>query len=254
MSSTTVGALGLPSTMTDRSHVSAQMHGNINQERVNRALDLLRHGLAPFVVRELRMNAKVVPPDRLHRLAEDSNLKDRPIDDWDVLALLKLMEATWDGVFRNILGRIERSLVAELREWRNRWAHQVRFSSADAERALDSAERLLAAINAPQASELAKLRDELRATWQTKRSGVNRTKHVVEPGDAGEPDDIVRAIRADRHQSWKNLRKAVRALLDLPHEPFGTANVAASSKSAVRAMQRATGVSLDRLLAILDAA
>ncbi len=67
-----------------------------------------------------------------------------------------------------------------------------------------------------------------------------------------QPEDIVRAIRADRHQSWKNLRKAVRALSDLPHEPFGTANVAASSKSAVRTMQRATGLSLDRLLEILD--
>ena len=200
------------------------------------------------------MKVKVVPPDRLHRLAEDRKLAERPIDDWDVLALLKLMEATWDSVFRNTLGHIERGLVSELREWRNRWAHQVQFSSADAERTLDSAERLLAAINAPQASELGKLRNELRATSQTKGSGVNRTKHVVEPGDAGEPDDIVRAIRTDRHQSWKNLRKAVRALLDLPHEPFGTANVAASSKSAVRAMQRATGVSLDRLLEILDAA
>ena len=66
------------------------------------------------------------------------------------------------------------------------------------------------------------------------------------------PLDMVRAIRADRHQSWKNLRKAVRAQLGLPHEPFGTANVAASSKSTVRKMQREAGVSWERLLEILD--
>ena len=113
---------------TTRPHgVTAQTDGTTNQERVNRALDLLRHGLAPFVARELRKKVQAVPHDRLHQLAEDRNLAERPIDDWDVLALLKLMEATWDSAFRGTLGRIERGLVSELREWRNRWAHQVRF-------------------------------------------------------------------------------------------------------------------------------
>ena len=222
-------------------------HGTINHERVNSAIHLLRNGLAPFVACELRKKIRVVQPDRLHQLAGDRNLAEKPIDDWDALALLKLMEATWDSVFRNTLGRIERGLVSELREWRNRWAHQVRFSNADAERTLDSAERLLAAINAPQARELAKLRDESRDRLANEVLQVRESKHFVEPSE-----DMVREIRAARHQSWKNLRKAARALLDLPHEPFGTANVAASSKSTVRTMQRVTGMSLDRLLEMLD--
>ena len=36
------------------------------------------------------------------------------------------------------LGRAERSLVQELRDSRNKWAHQEPFSSDDADRALDS--------------------------------------------------------------------------------------------------------------------
>ena len=64
--------------------------------------------------------------------------------------------------FRDTLGFTERSLVSELRGWRNKWAHQERFSSDDADRALDSAERLLTAVSAPQADEVAKIKRELR--------------------------------------------------------------------------------------------
>ena len=64
--------------------------------------------------------------------------------------------------------------------------------------------------------------------------------------------DIVREIRHERHQSWKNLQKAVRALMDLPHQPFGTKNVASSSKSAVRLMQKETGAPLHSLKDVLD--
>ena len=65
-------------------------------------------------------------------------------------------------------------------------------------------------------------------------------------------EDTLRMIRTERHQSWKNLCKAVRALLDEPHESFGTPNVAASSKSTVRRMRRETGLPLDRLKDMLD--
>ena len=64
--------------------------------------------------------------------------------------------------------------------------------------------------------------------------------------------DIVRSIRSKTNQSWTNLRKGVRAILELPHGDFGTENVAASSKSVVRRMQRETGVALPRLKDILD--
>jgi hypothetical protein len=66
----------------------------------------------------------------------------------------------WEEVFRKTLGRAERSLVSELREWRNRWAHQEPFSSDDAYRVLDSAARLLSTVSAPEAEELERMKHE----------------------------------------------------------------------------------------------
>ena len=135
-----------------------------NHERVNKALELLRAGLAPFVQREVMAKAKanVVRMETIRRFAEDPKLADKPIDAWDAAALLRLMWETWNDVFRDTLGFTERSLVSELRDWRNKWAHQERFSSDDADRALDSAERLLTAVSASEADEVAKIKRELR--------------------------------------------------------------------------------------------
>ena len=135
-----------------------------NHERVGRAMELLRAGLAPFVEREVieRVKARTVRMDTIRRFAEDPALADRPMADWDASGLLRLMWETWNDVFRHTLGFTERSLVSELRTWRNKWAHQERFSSDDADRALDSAERLLTAVSAPQAGEVAKVKMELR--------------------------------------------------------------------------------------------
>ena len=53
------------------------------------------------------------------------------------------------------------NFVSELREARNRWAHQRSFSTDDAHRALDSTHRLLTAISAPEAAEAEKMKMEL---------------------------------------------------------------------------------------------
>jgi WD40 repeat protein len=51
--------------------------------------------------------------------------------------------------------------VNELRDLRNKWAHQQSFSSDDAYRALDSAGRLITAVSAPQSDEIEKMKMEL---------------------------------------------------------------------------------------------
>ena len=135
-----------------------------NYERVGKALELLRAGLAPFVDRELQAAAKdgAVTPQALREFLDDPILGKKPPTEWDAAALLKLMWELWNEVFRKILGHAERSLVSELREVRNRWAHQDVFSSDDADRALDSSERLLTAVSAPQADDVRRAKMELR--------------------------------------------------------------------------------------------
>jgi predicted AAA+ superfamily ATPase len=69
----------------------------------------------------------------------------------------------------------ERSIVSELRDVRNKWAHQEAFSSSDAYRALDSMERLLTAVSAEQASEIGQMRmDLLRVQFDEQRRGEMR--------------------------------------------------------------------------------
>ncbi len=134
-----------------------------NQERVGKALDLLKAGLAPFVDRETTLAVKEGRGlATLRSFAEDPLTKDKSIREWDAASLLKLMWETWNEVFRQTLGPAERGLVGELRGYRNRWAHQDPFSSDDADRALDSIARLLTAVSASQADEVGRMKMELR--------------------------------------------------------------------------------------------
>ena len=134
-----------------------------NQERVGKAMELLRAGLAPFVEREFtNLHKAQATAEALRYMGDERIVGKKAIANWDVAALLKLLWESWNEVFGRILGRAERSLVQELRDWRNKWAHQEPFSSDDADRALDSITRLLAAVSAPQADEVNKMKMELR--------------------------------------------------------------------------------------------
>jgi len=134
-----------------------------NQERVGKAMEQLRAGLAPFVEREFKSQYQQQSAEAARRyFVDDRTVGKKPVTEWDVAALLKLMWEAWNEVFATTLGRAERSLVQELRDFRNKWAHQEPFSSDDTDRALDSMSRLLTAISSPQADEAGKMKMELR--------------------------------------------------------------------------------------------
>ena len=130
-----------------------------NHELVGRALGLLHQGLCPFVEREMRsvygdrwvMEATpYVPrgPKVKRNVAE--------ILQEDVSALLKVMNGRWSTVFGQTLGRTERSLVNELLDTRDKWAHNLTFPKNydDAYRVLDSIERLLRPIGALEEADI----------------------------------------------------------------------------------------------------
>lgn len=134
-----------------------------NYERVGKALELLREGLKPFIERELNTKHGKY---WITKVTEGwKNDLPWPEGDeaphLDVAVLLRVMWEQWNEVFRNTLGFAERSLVSELRDVRNNWAHQKAFSTDDAYRALDSAVRLLTAISAPQTDDIEKMKQEL---------------------------------------------------------------------------------------------
>ncbi len=148
-----------------------------NHERVGKALELLKAGLGPFVEREIKgaIESRRLDGYQMRDYAADPALANKPVPEWDVAALLKLMWETWNDVFRTILGPAERGLVGELRGHRNKWAHQESFSSDDAYRALDSVGRLLVAVSAPQSEDLERLKMELlRVRFDEQTRGERR--------------------------------------------------------------------------------
>src|SRR5580700_7926180 len=133
-----------------------------NHERVGKSMNSLKEGLGPFVEREFKNSYKDRALTEAARyLGEDRVSAKKAIGEWDAAALLKLMWEAWNDVFRRTLGPADRSLVSELRDLRNKWAHQQTFTSDDTYRALDSSGRLLTAVSAPQSDEIEKMKMEL---------------------------------------------------------------------------------------------
>jgi predicted AAA+ superfamily ATPase len=128
-------------------------------------MELLREGLAPFVERELKTEyGEQTWFEETKRTLTQQQLKfveKQGKPEWDVALLLGVLWNSWNSVFRKTLGPAERSLVSELRDGRNKWAHQQAFSSDDAYRVFDSIGRLLTAVSAPQSAELEKMKMEL---------------------------------------------------------------------------------------------
>ena len=135
-----------------------------NYERVGKALELLKLGLQSYVERELKaQHAQLWFEEAKASVSESqaSLFGTEAEPHWDVATLLAVMWNQWNVVFRKTLGQAERTLVSELRDIRNRWAHQEPFSTDDAYRALDSVSRLLSAVSAPQVEEIEKMKMEL---------------------------------------------------------------------------------------------
>lgn len=120
-----------------------------NHERVGKALEQLNAGLQPFVERELKSTYKDKWVDAARPSFPNWQQTGKPASlNWDSQALLSVMWDLWNDCFKRILGPSERSLVSELRDVRNRWAHQKAFSTDDAYRAIDSVARLMSAVSA----------------------------------------------------------------------------------------------------------
>jgi hypothetical protein len=99
-----------------------------NHERVGKGLELLKAGLGPFVEREFKNTYKDRAAIEASRFMGDTRLTtQRGIADWDAAGLLTLMWESWNDIFRRTLGPAQRSLVSELRDQRNKWAHQQSF-------------------------------------------------------------------------------------------------------------------------------
>jgi hypothetical protein len=135
-----------------------------NIDRVRETLNALKTALGPYVLREYKMRYRArqylqeiesklttgayAPP----RLRDEAHaLKEIDTQGW-----LNLMTRGWEDVFRQKLGRAERSYASELLEFRNNWGHEKPVDNDAAYRCADTAARLLDAIGAPKEAQIAK--------------------------------------------------------------------------------------------------
>jgi hypothetical protein len=140
----------------EREFNQRQFMAQSNHERVGKALEILNSGLKPFVERELKSTYQASWFDETRQCLAGTQMHlgskaDEP--SWDAASLLVVMWNQWNDVFKKTLGEAERTLVSELREVRNKWAHQRPFSTDDANRALDSMQRLLIGVSATREAE-----------------------------------------------------------------------------------------------------
>lgn len=160
-----------------------------NRERIGKGIELLSDGLRPYVKRECSAHfgadweEKVKNPKaKSHSLA-------------DPHVLLGIMVDNWNNVFRRSLGPSERSIVGELREACNDWAHNKDFSSDDAVRHLDSMQRLLTAISAAEeAKQVGAMRMDMLRTMFDKARNNEMRKKAYQPTE-GAPASGLKAWR-----------------------------------------------------------
>src|SRR6266850_2456087 len=165
-----------------------------NHERIGKALELLAKGLKPFVEREMLSVYQAGWFDEARKSLKDNQLQllgDAKAAEWDAAGILVTMWNQWNEVFRKTLGPTDRSLVNELRDVRNRWAHQRPFSSDDTYRALDSAARLLAAVSSREADEVERMKMELlRVRFDEQVRTEKRRTSTIVPTDVSAPTGL----------------------------------------------------------------
>lgn len=153
-------------------------------ERLRRALDHLRDGLLPVceqtwqgVYGEKWLS---VVNEKFH------NPEPTPSAD-DISFLLRGMKATWPDIWQHQFAPAVRSLVFEVTEVRNKWAHQQALSSDDTSRALDSMERLLDAVgNSDDQRKIRDLRKDLLRQIFDEEARAERRKTASKPTE-GQP-------------------------------------------------------------------
>jgi len=156
-----------------------------NSERIGKGLEFLRNGLVPFVEREL----EAVYGDEWQEKARQSISKERDWKvekgkiQWDVYLILMILWNHWNDVFRRTLGQAERSYVSELREARNRWAHQNAFTYDDTYRVLDTMIRLLRSVSEKEADAVDKIAQETMRVRFAEQSRLETRRKTVAPID-----------------------------------------------------------------------
>lgn len=156
-----------------------------NTDRISKALDLLRDGLRPkceetwqgFYGDDWLQTVN----QRLHNPLRDPSTNDAAF-------LLTGVKLTWNEVFSHGFPPALRSLVFEVADARNNWAHQNSMSTDDTARALDSMERVLEHFgNVTERHKIRSLRRDLMRQMVDEESRSERRRTAAKSAE-GKPE------------------------------------------------------------------
>lgn len=168
-----------------------------NRDRIGRMIELLPDGLLPVVEREMtRRQGDSWFDDVVAAAVREGGSVQRSRHDPQFL--LNIVLRNWASYFRHVLPAASRNYVGELNDIRNRWAHNEPFNADDTGRALDTAERLFAALGAP--SELAD---------QVRRSRLEHQRSVIEAETrrATRQKAAMPTVAAEGLKPWREILK-----------------------------------------------
>ena len=135
-----------------------------NKDRIGKALESLRQGLYPYIEQKMQAVHSGKWMEKAASYLRDHQKSKQQEDDIireDVSAMLTVVSREWEKVFKGSLSKPDRSLVNELIEVRNQWAHQSTFSIDDTYRAVDSVFRLLKSMSSPQVADAERQRQDV---------------------------------------------------------------------------------------------
>ena len=213
-----------------------------NHSLVGEALRLLAAGLGPYVAGKMQeaVDAGRYAPDDSEALGEIAG---------DISVTLRVMVTAWNDVFRDYLGPVERSLVSEIRETRNRWAHQNAFDDDDLDRALDSTGRLLAAvgaINEAKRIDGAKHRLRLRRYGSPSPKAADANDPTPDSAAEPEPADAPAEVQPTDQPGDVETRSTIASDANVDARPADTPAVDDSAREQLLQEHILQGVDLRR--------
>ena len=156
-----------------------------NTERIAKALDLLRDGLRPKCEETWQ---GFYGDDWLQTVNQRLHNPLREPSTEDAAFLLTGIKLTWNEVFSHGFPAGVRSMVFEIADTRNKWAHQQSMSTDDTVRALDSMERVLESFgNATERHQIRGLRQDLMRQMVDEQSRSERRRTAAKPA-GGRPE------------------------------------------------------------------
>jgi len=192
--------------------------------QIDQLLAHFRRGYEPFVIHVFKSTHGDAWQETLRTTPEVRVPGDANSIQLDATALVRIILAHWDTTFTRVLDKRDRALFYELRQIRNRWAHQVPLTDDDVDRMADTVLRLLTSIRADNVNDVLRIREEFRHARYVARPARQKTLQWMLVG-------VVSAVMLSGVIWWLSAQATTSPTTDAQPTPAATETHAALKSS-----------------------